>query len=572
MNCKLLIFSIIITGAMVCSAQSPSPTDTIYTTDLQKNAELFSKGIEEKYKENEPEAIKYFEEALKYFPQDDASMYELSALYLNDPQKIADAFNMIEQAAKLKPDNKWYQLRLAQLYSQDRNYQAAKEIYKVLFEKDPQNIEYFDFYIETLLKTRELDEALDVLDVIEEQIGQNEYISLQRIDIYREQNNEQKIFEEFEKLIEIAPENTRYASMLAVMYRNAKRDEDAFRIYQRIKEIEPENENVNISLMEYYLDKNQNEKAFLEFIAALKNKNLEYSIKVNIFNLWFEGKDQNDKKIQAEARETGEIFLDIYPEQPMGYFIIGNIYLTSSDYPKAKEYYLKALEKDKKNLEVYFNLCFADISLEDYNDLIAHADEAIQCNQLIPIFYLFKGIGYINIDDYEQAIKVLEKGRKLSTSNDLIRDFNIHIGNAYLSLGKRHEMYLAYDRVLAIEPDNIFILNNYAYFLSLDNKDLDKALAMSEKTIKAEPKNGTYLDTYAWVLYKMGRYEEAKKYMKKAFKYEKNPQGTNYEHLGDILFKLGDKKGAVKNWKKAKNFSDTSEFLDKKITDEILYE
>ena len=572
MNCKLLIFSIIITGAMVCSAQSPSPTDTIYTIDLHKNAELFSKGIEEKYKENEPEAIKYFEEALKYFPQDDASMYELSALYLNDPQKIADAFNMIEQAAKLKPDNKWYQLRLAQLYSQDRNYQAAKEIYKVLFEKDPQNIEYFDFYIETLLNTRELVEALDVLDVIEEQIGQNEYISLQRIDIYREQNNEQKIFEEFEKLIEIAPENTRYASMLAVMYRNAKRDEDAFRIYQRIKEIEPENENVNISLMEYYLDKNQNEKAFLEFIAALKNKNLEYSIKVNIFNLWFEGKDQNDKKIQAEARETGEIFLDIYPEQPMGYFIIGNIYLTSSDYPKAKEYYLKALEKDKKNLEVYFNLCFADISLEDYNDLIAHADEAIQCNQLIPIFYLFKGIGYINIDDYEQAIKVLEKGRKLSTSNDLTRDFNIHIGNAYLSLGKRHEMYLAYDRVLAIEPDNIFILNNYAYFLSLDNKDLDKALAMSEKTIKAEPKNSTYLDTYAWVLYKMGRYEEAKKYMKKAFKYEKNPQGTNYEHLGDILFKLGDKKGAVKNWKKAKNFSDTSEFLDKKITDEILYE
>ena len=80
---------------------------------MQKNAELFSKGIEEKYKENEPEAIKYFEEALKYFPQDDASMYELSALYLNDPQKIADAFNMIEQAAKLKPDNKWYQLRLA---------------------------------------------------------------------------------------------------------------------------------------------------------------------------------------------------------------------------------------------------------------------------------------------------------------------------------------------------------------------------------------------------------------------------------------------------------------------------
>ena len=109
--------------------------------------------------------------------------------------------------------------------------------------------------------------------------------------------------------------------------------------------------------------------------------------------------------------------------------------------------------------------------------------------------------------------------------------------------------------------------------MSLDNKDLERALQMSAKTIKAEPKNATYLDTYAWILYKLERYQEAKKYMDKVFKYDKNPQGVNYEHLGDILFKMGDTKNAVKNWKKAKKAGgEVSEFLERKIKDEQLYE
>lgn len=61
--------------------------------------------------------------------------------------------------------------------------------------------------------------------------------------------------------------------------------------------------------------------------------------------------------------------------------------------------------------------------------------------------------------------------------------------------------------------------------------------------------------------------------MDKVFKYDKNPQGVNYEHLGDILYKLDDTKNAVKNWKKAKKAGgEVSEFLDKKIKDEKLYE
>jgi tetratricopeptide (TPR) repeat protein len=133
-------------------------------------------------------------------------------------------------------------------------------------------------------------------------------------------------------------------------------------------------------------------------------------------------------------------------------------------------------------------------------------------------------------------------------------------------------MYKQYDRVLKNDPENIYVLNNYAYFLSVDNIRLEDALKMSAMTIEKEPKNPTYLDTYAWVLYKLERYKEAKKWMEKVFTYDKNAGSVSYEHYGDILYKLGETKDAVQNWKKAKQLGEASEFIDQKIKDEKIYE
>ena len=132
----------------------------------------------------------------------------------------------------------------------------------------------------------------------------------------------------------------------------------------------------------------------------------------------------------------------------------------------------------------------------------------------------------------------------------LSANFDIYIADLYYELGEKEKMYKQYDRVLRNDPENSYVLNNYAYFLSVDNIRLDEALKMSAITIEKEPNNATYLDTYAWILYKLGRYKEAKKWMGKVFSYDKNPGGINYEHYGDILYKLGETEKAIQNWKK----------------------
>lgn len=557
---------------LAVSAQTSAASDTIYKLDLPKNAENFSKGLESKYNENYEAAIEYFETALKFNKDDDASMYELSELYKLQ-NRDTEAFSMIEQASKLQPENKWYQQRLAQFYLQNSDYQSYINIYDKLTADDPANLDYLENYIDVLLRIGEYEKVIEKLNVMEELFGKSEMITMQKIEIYKNIGNSSKMIEEMENLIKIAPSNTRYLATLAEIYMKNGKDGEAYKLYLKIKELEPDNKYINISLYDYYQNKGEIDKAFDEFILAIRNTNLDYETKVQIYELWSENNvKDNDSYNTTRVAEIGQAFVETYPQKNVGYYILGVTCSMKNDFKQAQTYFMQALEKDKNNFATFYQLCYVDLNLNDYQQVTEHTELALDYFPEQPVFYLFRGIACYNLKDYDNAIKNYEKGRKLSANRELTKDFDIYIGDTYNLMGDRKKSYEAYDRVLNADPENIYVLNNYAYYLSLDNQDLERALEMSSKTIKAEPKNAVYLDTYAWILYKMNRFQEAKKWMEKVFKYDKKPSGVNYEHLGDILYKLGDTKAAVQNWKKAKKAGETSEFIDDKIKDGKLYE
>lgn len=580
MKYKLLIFSLLLALSSVVFAQSEMPlqkipADSIVKQDMAKNAEYFSKGIEAKYNENYDVAIWNFEQALRFFHDDDASMYELSELYQRN-NRNTEALSMIQQAANLNPDNKWYQIRLAKMSLQNSDYKAFIDIYEKLLEKEPDNLEYLEDYINALLNYGVYDKVLEKLDFIEQQLGKSDYIYLQKIQIYSDQGKKDKVLAELEKLVEFAPDNTQYLAMLAEAYRKSKRDVDAYQLYLRIKELEPENKYINVSLLDYYLSVDNKDKAFEEFLAVIKNPKLDYDTKLQLYNYILQDNKFNfktDREVNTNIEIIANAFIETYPDKPIGYYAKGSTYQAKGDYLKAKDCYVKCISKGGNDNMVYYNLLNCFDQLRYYEEQVIYSEKALELYPTVPIFYVYNGIGYYNVKDYENCIKSFEKARKFVTESNLLVLLDSFIGDSYHNLKNNEKAYEAYDRILRYSPDEISVLNNYAYYLSLDNKELEKALQMSEKTIKAEPKNATYLDTYAWVLYKLGRYKEAKKYMDKVFKYEKKPNGANYEHLGDILYKLGDTKNAVKNWKKAQNLgNEVSEFLDKKIKDEKLYD
>ncbi|MBR5216169.1 MAG: tetratricopeptide repeat protein [Bacteroidales bacterium] len=562
----LFILSLLLANSVAGFCQ-----DTIQPKmSLAQNAEAFSKGLAEKYNENFDMAIAYFEEALKAFPEDHASMYELSALYSRKglPEK---GFEMIKAAVELDSTNKWYKIRLADFYSQNNDYDSFVNIYDDLLKDEPNNLEYLEVYIDALLHLERYEQVTEKLDVFEDNIGVNEYISLQKLEIYNLLGNKDKVIEEMEKLSKAYPYETRYMSVLAEMYMQDKRDQDALNVYLKIKEINPEDPYINTSLLEYYQKQGELDKAFEEFILAIKNKKLDYNTKAQIYEYWFNLKDDGDNTVK-EAEIAGNAFIETHPDKELGYYVIGTVHYNNENYAEAKKYYMDAIARDSSSFISWYQLIFTDLELNDTEGLYEHTMKAQRFYPEQPIFYLFNGVALIEMQKYQEAAKVLEKGRYLSADKKLTVNFDTYLADIYHELGEKDKMYKQYDRVLKNDPENIYVLNNYAYFLSEDNTRLEDALRMSAVTVEKEPKNTTYLDTYAWVLYKLGRYKEAKKWMEKVFSYDKNASGVYYEHYGDILYKFGDTQKAVQNWKKAKKLGETSEFIDQKIRDEKLYE
>lgn len=549
---------------------SSSEENSAVSKNLAKNSEYFSKGLECKFQNDLGCAIDNFQKALQESPDDHASMFELSLLYRTRGQ-YEEGFELIKKACELDTINKWYKIQLAKFYKQQFDYESFINIYDKLLDEEPDNLEYLEAYIDAYSKIGDYEKLSDKLNEIEKKIGINEFISLSKINIYSYTGDNASVLMEMEKLSNAFPYEPRYMLMLAEAYMKEKRDKDALPLYLKVKQQNPEDPYINISLLEYYQKQGELDKAFDEFILSIKNKELDYKTKTQIYEFWFEGKE-NDENITEQAKEVAEAFLETHPDKEIGYYIKGTIYYNEENYEKAQEYYLNSIQKDSTSFTSWVKLAFTDIELQDYENLYKHSATALRIYPEYAVFYLFNGAALTEKEQYEEAIKMYEKGRMMSPNIEMTLDFDTYISDIYNILGEKEKMYRQYDKILKYDPENVYVLNNYAYFLSLDNVRLEEALKMSAITINKEPKNATYLDTYAWVLYKLGRYKEAKKWMEKALDYEDYPQGTYYEHYGDILYQLGDTKKAVQNWKKAKKLGDTSEFIDMKIKDEKLYE
>lgn len=519
--------------------------------DIRKNATFFSKGLECKYKEDVQGAIVNFEAALKAMPNDAASMFELSEQYVR-AGRMDDGFAMSKKAAELDPENKWYQKRLAMFYRNNEQLDEYANIYEQLTAKYPDDINMLSDLLEVYLVTENYKKALEKLDLLEKQAGFSDLVSEQRIEIYKRQGNTKKMIAELEKLIANNPENTRYYHILAKAYTDNGKEKEAIKLYNRIKEIDPNDQYINISLLEYYEKKGDMDRAFEELIAAINNKNLDFTTKANIYEYWF-NKFEDAKNIDQQALRAGQAFVDAYPDNQLGYLILASYYIKGNEFEPCKAMAKKALEFDRSNYGAWQYLVLCEAPLMEFDSLKKHSLEALRYYPTQPVFYWFAGVSHAYAKQDEEAIVYFEKGRKFVTDKKLLADFDSYLGDLYHSVGEVEKAFDAYERVLRVDPDNALVLNNFAYYLSLRKERLDEAKAMAQHAVELEPESAIYLDSYAWVLYELGEYQAAEKQMEKAIRLLANPDKTYYEHYADILEKVNKPDKAEEYRNKAKN-------------------
>lgn len=375
--------------------------------------------------------------------------------------------------------------------------------------------------------------------------------------MYLQVGDMEKAFTEIESLVAEYPYEMRYLNILGDAYLENGRSEEAYPIFRKVLNEEPGYAPAMLSLASYYEKTGQDSLYRAQLDSVLLNRNVENEMKVNIMRQLIVRSERGDKD---STKIVGLFDAILEQEQPNAdVAMLAAQYLLSKKMDdKATSVLHKIVEIDPENKPAHLQLLSFAISKNDLDEVVRICTPAIEYMPEALEFYYYKGLAHYQKDQNDEALKVFEKGvRQVNEESDktLVSDFYAIMGDIFHSKKMDAEAYAAYDSALVYKEDNIGVLNNYAYYLSVERRNLDKAEEMSYRTVKAEPKNDTYLDTYAWILFEKGKYAEARIYIDQALQHGGTESSVVVEHCGDIYFHCGETEKAVEYWKQAEEVS-----------------
>lgn len=520
---------------------------------------------------NSKEAMSMLNKYIDRYPQDPVGLFELGQLEAS--QKIyADALTHVRRATTLDPENTWYQLFLAELDQLTGNLGEASTIYEKLIVKYDGNMDYLYQLAALYIQQEKFPDAIRIYDKIEAKNGVSEEISIQKQKICLHENDLKGAERELKKLIDAFPADSHYLSILAEFYMANGMPEKALVTYKHISAMDPENPYIHMSLADYYRKTGEKEKAYEELKLGFANPNLDIDSKVSIL-LSFYSVNQIYNDLKEQAFTLSGILTKTHPNDAKAWSIYGDLLAQDKKFPEARNAFLKVISLDSSKYAVWEEVLRLDAQLGDFPHLASASQRAVELFPDQPLPYLFSGLAGFQLKNYEAALKAMTAGAKMVADNDeLLAQFYMYIGDTQHALKNDDEAFKAYDKSLKYKDDNAYVLNNYAYYLSVRGTDLTRAEQMAKKAVSMDPENASFQDTYGWVLYQLGKYDQAREWIGKALKDKEGVSAEVMEHYGDVLSKLGDQAQALEYWQKAKKKGEGSALLDKKIAEKKLFE
>ena len=555
--------------------ESKTNKKEVETKNKEKNKHMFDShfftALKAKSLEDFDVALKHFEKCIKLDDKNAIPFYE--AALINARNGSYDlATEQIKIAVKLDSKNRWYALSYAEILFSNQDFTNSAIQYKKLITLEPGNKELYFMLADTYIYANDFRKAIGVYDDLEKHKGVDKMLCMQKHKLYREINDMKGAIKELESILNFFPEDIEAMEILSELYLLNDEKESAFALFKKIAIIAPNNGRVHLTLADYYRENGDNESSFEELKLAFKSSKLNIDTKVRILVSYYQLLAIN-KEIKEQAYVLSDLMIKAHPQDLKARAVYADILYTDNKFQEAKEQYLLVLEKDKDKSQVWSQVLFIQAEQSDFEGMLSTSDEALEYFPVDPLFYYFNGVSNKWFKNNENAISSLEMGVEFIVDNEnLLLEFYSSLADVYHTT-KQHKLSDEYyEKALEIYPNNVLILNNYAYYLSVRKKNLEKAKEMSFLCNDLEKDNGTYQDTYAWILFELKDYESAKEWMLKSLENGSDKSAVVVEHYGDILFQLGDINNAINQWKIAKELGKGSKKLDQKIADGKLYE
>lgn len=542
--------------------------ETLLSAEQQRKYDyFFLEAMRMKGKNEYDAAFGLLQHCLDINPTASSALYEISQYYMFLRQ-VPQGQVALEQAVAFAPDNYWYSQGLVSLYQQQNELDKAAALLEKMVTRFPSKQDPLFSLLDIYSRQEKYNDVISTLNRLEKRLGKNEQLSMEKFRIYLQMKDDKKAFQEIESLVQEYPMDMRYQVILGDVYLQNGKKQEAYDAYQKVLAVEPDNPMALFSMASYYEQTGQKELYQQQLDTLLLNKKVTSDTKISVMRQVIVENEQSSAKDSTQVIALFDRMMKQDIDDPQIPMLYSQYLLSKNMEQEAVPVLEQVVDLDPTNKAARLMLVSAAVKKEDYKQIIKVCEPGIEATPDALELYYYLAIAYHQAEQTDSVLSVCSRALEhvtADTRKEVISDFYSIMGDIYHTKKHMAEAYAAYDSSLVYNPSNIGALNNYAYYLSVERRDLDKAEEMSYKTVKAEPNNSTYLDTYAWILFEKGNYAEARIYIDNAMKNDGEKSDVIVEHCGDIYFMTGDVEGALKYWKKALEMGSESKTLKQKI-------
>lgn len=492
----------------------------------------------------------HFERALAIDTAYAPAAYHTAAMLMMDDTDEAERYSL--RAYRTDTTDVWFNSQLGRLQILQEDYAEGIRLFNEMVRLQGNEPENHRILAMLYNENEQPFSAIIVLDSAERRFGIHPAISPLKRQLLVQTRQYDRALEQNEELIEADPYNIDNYIIAAELYAHAQKDSLALVNYDRALAIDSTSIDALASLNDFYGQRGDHANYLRTMLPLFASREVDLERKIKIFNRLTNNVDYY-QQFYGQLNQLAITVAVTHPDNLDAMELYTSHLIATGDLDRALEIY-KSHVNDSVPEPKIFNTILDIESFKERPDSVEYYTRlAMERFPDRPEFILRRGTYYLYNEQYKSAERAFRDALRRIDSDSLRGATLTMIGDAQYQDKRPRAAFRTYEKALRLLPNDAGLLNNYAYFLSEEGRELERALEMAERAITISKNNSTYLDTYAWILYKLERYSEAKRYMRQAVTLDPSQSEVLMCHYGDILFALGENFMAQIYWEKARD-------------------
>jgi tetratricopeptide (TPR) repeat protein len=554
---------LLINGCSTGTVAPTADTDKIVRPDSRYDY-MLTEALRQKYVGDVNEAARLFEKCIETDPARSVPYFELAQIY-SAAGMGEKAVKYASAAPRLEPDNYWYQLAAGSLFTQYEHKDSSLVYFSRALKADNRAVEVNSILAGLYAERGEAEKADSLFSILNNQGALNDDMFLMMISGLIMKGDLKEAAKRTERLIEREPDEMRYKALLADISYEAGDIEKSDSIYRSIIDKDPD----NIETQLLYLMNQVYKKDYAD-ISGFLNSVFESEVVDRERKISVAGRLLTDTAYVKENSHSLEESLIIlegkYPDDEEILSMRPLMYENAGRLDEAISRYEAIIDRVKPGFYLKERLILLYAGQEEYRKVYNLAAVYSRENNRSIIGKVYYAIAAMELEEYQVADTELKKALILAGNDDGMKVQVLSMmGDLKFRMKDPDAAFGFYEEALTLSPGEVLILNNYAYFLAEDERELKKALKMAEEVMRKEGDNPTYIDTYAWVLYKLGKHRRAWKQMQRIVDADDVNDAEILEHMGFILYELGRCEEAAEYWKTSLEKDSSKSYLEEEI-------